>query len=61
MWLEFSVRCGYLLREDGRRLYTTYEEIIRTVVGMINHPETWLLTQSDKTIHEAEEEYLDFL
>ena len=23
VWLEFSVRCGYLPREDGRRLYTT--------------------------------------
>ena len=61
VWLEFSVRCNYLPRDAGRRLYTTYDEIIRTVVGMINHPETWLLTQSDKTIHEAEEEYLDFL
>lgn len=61
VWLEFSVRCGYLPREEGRRLYTTYEEIIRTVVGMINHPETWLLKHSDKTIDEASEEYLDFL
>ena len=61
VWLEFSARCGYLPREAGRRLYTTYEEIIRTVVGMINHPETWLLKHSDKTIDEASEEYLDFL
>jgi four helix bundle protein len=61
VWLEFSVRCGYLQREDGRRLYITYEEIIRTVVGMINHPETWLLTSSSKTINELGEEYLDFL
>ncbi len=61
VWLEFAARCDYLPREDGRRLYTTYEEIIRTVVGMINHPETWLLKKSDGTIHEAEEEYLDFL
>jgi four helix bundle protein len=61
VWLEFVVRCSYLPREDGRRLYTTYDEIIRTVVGMINHPETWLLKHSDKTIDEASEEYLDFL
>lgn len=39
----------------------TYEEIIPTIVGMINHPETWLLTSSDKTIYESGEEYLDFL
>ena len=61
VWLEFSARCGYLPREEGRGLYTTYEEVIRTVVGMINHPETWLLKTSDKTIDEAREEYLDFL
>ena len=61
VWLEFSVRCNYLPREDGLRLYTTYEEIIRTIVGMINHPDTWLLTNADKTIHEVKEEYLDFL
>ena len=61
VWLEFSARCGYLPREEGRGLYTTYEEVIRTVVGMINHPETWLLKTSDQTIDEAREEYLDFL
>lgn len=61
VWLEFSVRCNYLPREDGLRLYTTYEEIIRTIVCMINHPDTWLLTNADKTIHELREEYLDFL
>jgi four helix bundle protein len=61
VWLEFAVRCGYLQKEVGRRLYTTYDEIIRTVVGMINHLETWLLTEIDTSIYEAGEEYLDFL
>src|SRR2546423_1251291 len=40
-WLEFSVACAYLDRSPGRRLYRTYNEIIRTLVGMINHPESW--------------------
>jgi four helix bundle protein len=43
VWLEFAVKCGYFSRDDGRRLYTTYDEIIATLVGMINHPKTWLL------------------
>ena len=43
VWLEFAVKCGYLSRDVGRSLYATYDEIIRTLVGMINHPETWLL------------------
>ncbi len=43
VWLEFAVKCGYLPRDDGRTLYSTYDEILRTLVGMINHPETWIL------------------
>ena len=43
VWLEFAVKCGYVTRDEGRTLYTTYDEILRTIVGMINHPETWVL------------------
>ena len=43
VWLEFAVKCGYLSRDDGKQLYITYDEIIATIVGMINHPETWVL------------------
>jgi len=43
VWLEFAVKCGYLSRDDGKQLYTTYDEIIATIIGMINHPETWVL------------------
>ena len=42
-WLEFAVACGYLERVKGRDLYRTYNGIISTLVGMINHPETWVL------------------
>ncbi len=44
VWLQFAVKCGYLSRDEGRSLYAAYDEIIRTLVGMINHPETWLLS-----------------
>ena len=44
VWIQFSVKCGYLDRETGARIYTIYDDILRTIVGMINHPETWTLT-----------------
>ncbi len=43
VWLEFSVKCEYVNRDDAAKLYKTYDEIIGTIVGMINHPETWVL------------------
>jgi four helix bundle protein len=45
-WLEFSVRCGYLDRETGKELYEAYDGILRTLVGMIIHPETWTFPSS---------------
>jgi four helix bundle protein len=44
-WIEFAVRCGYLPREEGSKLFLIYEEILRTLFGMANHPETWILNK----------------
>jgi four helix bundle protein len=41
VWLEFAVASGYLTSEVAKPLYRTYNEVIVTLVGMINHPETW--------------------
>jgi four helix bundle protein len=43
VWLEFAVKCGYLKRAEAAELYRVYDRIIGTFVGMINHPETWIL------------------
>jgi four helix bundle protein len=43
VWLEFSVKFGYLDRDQAASLHQTYDEILRTIVGMINHPESWTL------------------
>jgi four helix bundle protein len=43
VWIEFSVRCGYKSAVDGRKLYATYERILRTLVGMINHADSWII------------------
>ena len=41
--LEFAVKCGYLTRERGAELYRKYERLIRTLVGMIQHADRWLI------------------
>ena len=43
VWLEFAVDCEYISKEEARQLYRTYNEIIKTLVGMINHTDTWLI------------------
>jgi four helix bundle protein len=43
VWLEFAVGCKYLKRDDAAALYAVYREVIGTLVGMINHPETWVI------------------
>lgn len=43
VWLEFSVKCGYMDREVAAELYRTYDEVLGTIVGMINHPEKWII------------------
>lgn len=43
VWLEFAVECRYLERDVAAGLYQTYNAILRTLVGMINHPQSWVL------------------
>ena len=48
VWIQFSVECGYLSKETGVEIYRAYNLIIRTLVGMINHPETWVFAPNSK-------------
>jgi four helix bundle protein len=43
VWIEFAVKCGYLDRDCAVGLYQEYDGIIGTIVGMINHPSTWVI------------------
>ena len=43
VWLEFAVKCDYLDRDQARALYERYERALGTLVGMINHPQTWTI------------------
>jgi len=44
VWLEYSVKCRYMSREDGARLHKKYDEIIGKLINMGNHPEQWCLS-----------------
>lgn len=44
VWIEFSVKCGYLPRDKAKTLYQAYDEILRIIISMISRPEVWLLT-----------------
>jgi four helix bundle protein len=43
VWIEFAVKCNYLNRDRARSLYRAYDDVLRTLVGMITHPETWVI------------------
>jgi four helix bundle protein len=43
VWIEFTVQCKYLDRDRAEALYRAYEDVLRTRVGMITHPETWVI------------------
>jgi four helix bundle protein len=46
VWIEFAVKCAYLKREPAVELYQVYEEILRMIVAMINHPESWIIKRT---------------
>ncbi len=43
VWLEFAVKCEYLPRDEAVVLYKAYDSVLGNLVGMINHPETWVI------------------
>ena len=43
VWLKFAVKCHLLTVEQGRDLYGNYNQILGSLVKMINNPENWLL------------------
>lgn len=49
-WLEFSVRCDYLDRETGLRLFKEYDEIIAMLLTMGNNPKSWVMPSGRKAI-----------
>ena len=46
VWLQFAVECGYVDRDNAAKFYVAYVEVIRMLVAMIHHPETWIIPAS---------------
>jgi len=40
-WLEFSLNCGYINKDDYNFLLNEYENILGKLVVMSNQPEKW--------------------
>ena len=47
--LEFCVACGYLEASVARKLYASYNSILRTLVGMITHADKWVIRPKGRT------------
>ena len=45
-WLEYAVKCEYLDRKEGARLFRIYDRILGKLVKMGNEPEKWILHKS---------------
>jgi four helix bundle protein len=43
VWIKFAVKCRYLKSISGRKLYETYNQILGSLVKMINTPDNWTL------------------
>ena len=49
-WLEFSVRCSYLERENGLRLFKMYDDVTAMLLSMGNNPKSWVMPSGLKSL-----------
>jgi four helix bundle protein len=47
-WLEFAVACSYLSAKAGGELRQAYDKIIITLVGMIQHSDSWVMPSGQR-------------
>ncbi len=43
VWLRFAAKCQYLDSAIADEFIQTYDSILRAIVGMITHPQTWVI------------------
>jgi four helix bundle protein len=43
VWIQFVVECGYLKLDSGEALHITYNQVLGSLVKMINEPDNWIL------------------
>jgi len=56
-WIEFAVKCEYIERSVGVDLYNNYEAVLRTLVGMIRHADTWTIGSKTNNLREHSDTY----
>lgn len=54
VWLEFAVKCSYVAAEKAREVYSRYEKLIASLIGMIKHKSSWTIPQAASEPHERE-------
>jgi four helix bundle protein len=47
-WIEYSVRCAYITREEGREIHREYDRVMGKLVTMENNPDPWILRRSER-------------
>jgi four helix bundle protein len=45
-WIEYAVKCEYLDRKEGARLFQACDRVIGKLVKMGNEPQRWVLQKS---------------
>jgi len=53
VWLEISVRCGYLDQAKAATLEQQYERILGKLVNMLSNPEQWAI----RSVREEQADY----
>jgi four helix bundle protein len=48
VWIAFALRFEYINPKEANQLHSSYDDVLRTLVGMINHPETWIITDNKR-------------
>ena len=43
VWLDYSLKCGYLSDTHHKKLFSDYDNILGKIVNMINQPEKWTI------------------
>ena len=44
-WIQFAVRCEYLPREVGEKLFREYDAVLGMLIAMITKSEDWVFPQ----------------
>jgi four helix bundle protein len=45
VWIEFALKCGYIRADQAGALFDVFDEVLRMIVAMINHPENWIIRE----------------